>query len=122
MVYYYHHHRSFYYIIAYIFYIRNRKYKISTNIKTTLSAVALAFDSIKNINASAYIGSDGLFATDALKAYAAQLSGLTATQQKMALVTTNLTAAQRQQVLSYMAETAASKTLTAQHTDVTPKS
>lgn len=84
------------------------------NIKTTLNTVGLAFDSIKNISASAYIGSSGLFATDALKAYATQLGGLTATQQKMALMTTNLTAAQRQQVLSYMAETAAAKTLTAQ--------
>ena len=88
--------------------------KNSTNIKTTLNTVGLAFDSIKNINASAHIGSNGLFATDALKAYATQLSGLTATQQKMALMTTNLTAAQRAQVLSYMAETAAAKTLTAQ--------
>lgn len=84
------------------------------NIKKSLGTVAIAFDSIKNINTSAYIGSDGLFDTDALKSYAAQLSGLTTTQQKMALMTTNLTAAQREQVLTYMAEFAASKTLTAQ--------
>lgn len=88
--------------------------KISTNIKTTLNTAGIAFDAIKNISTGAYIGSDGLFATDALNAYATQLSGLTTTQQKMALMTTNLTAAQRQQILSYMAETAASKTLTAQ--------
>lgn len=78
----------------------------STNIKTSLNTAALAFDSIKNL------GTDLNPAT--LAAYNTQLSGLTATQQKMALSTTNLTLAQQKQVLSYIAETAAAKSLTAQ--------
>ena len=78
----------------------------STNIKTSLSTAALAFDSIKNLGTN--------LNPSTLAAYSAQLSGLTATQQKMALSTTNLTLAQQKQVLAYIAETAAAKSLTAQ--------
>lgn len=89
----------------YVFLHKIHKY-ISTNIKTSLSTAALAFDSIKNL------GADLNPAT--LAAYNAQLSGLTVTQQKMALSTTSLTSAQQKQVLAYIAETAAAKSLTAQ--------
>ena len=87
-------------------YPQNIQKYTSTNIKTSLNTAALAFDSIKNL------GTDLNPAT--LAAYNTQLSGLTATQQKMALSTTNLTLAQQKQVLSYIAETAAAKSLTAQ--------
>lgn len=87
-------------------YPQNIQKDTSTNIKTSLNTAALAFDSIKNL------GTDLNPAT--LAAYNTQLSGLTATQQKMALSTTNLTLAQQKQVLSYIAETAAAKSLTAQ--------
>ncbi len=97
----------------YVFLHKIHKY-ISTNIKTSLRAVTVAVDSIRNISAGAYISPDGLFNTGTLAAYKQQLEGLTVTQQKMALMTTNLTAAQREQVLSYIASTTATKTLTAE--------
>lgn len=87
---------------------------ISTNIKTNVNAAKIAVDSIKSINVGAYVGTDGLFATDALRNYRQQLEGLTVTQQKMALMSTNLTEAQRSQVLQYISATAATKTLTAE--------
>ena len=102
-------------IFQYLYVFLHKIHKqISTNIKTSLQAATVAVDSIRNISAGAYIGSDGLFDMATLAAYKQQLEGLTVTQQKMALMTTNLTAAQREQVLSYIASTTATKTLTAE--------
>lgn len=102
-------------IFQYLYVFLHKIHKqISTNIKTSLQAATVAVDSIRNISAGAYIGSDGLFDTATLATYKQQLEGLTVTQQKMALMTTNLTAAQREQVLSYIASTTATKTLTAE--------
>ena len=89
-------------------------YIYSTNIKTNLNSATIAVDAISKIKDSAHIGTDGLFATDALISYKQQLEGLTVTQQKMALMGTNLSEAQRKQVLQFIAATAATKTLTAE--------
>lgn len=87
---------------------------IKTNIKTNLNSATIAVDAISKIKDSANVGTDGLFATDALISYKQQLEGLTVTQQKMALIGTNLSEAQRKQVLQFIAATAATKTLTAE--------
>lgn len=81
--------------------------------KTTLETVKNTVKDISNISASAYVGSDGLFDSATVLAYKTQLQGLTRAQAEASLTSAGLTKAQRNQVLSALEATTATKALTA---------
>lgn len=81
--------------------------------KTTLETVKNTVKDISNISASAYVGSDGLFDSATVLAYKTQLQGLTRAQAEASLTSAGLTKEQRNQVLSALEATTATKALTA---------
>ena len=68
-------------------------------------------EQVKNVSVG-YVGSDGLFDSATVNAYAASLRGLSATQAEVVLSSAGLDSAQRKQIISALEATSATKTLT----------